>query len=792
MNALSRQATAVAFLRGVFAVSILSPRRISMKNGVRITLLVTGLALVIGLASVYAVRKEPWLSAKAAFQKGDQDIRKGSYWKAFRYVKMAADKEPGNPDFSWAATKMAVAVGNANAAYFYAQKAWKAGRKERDVLHALVQFSFFSDKQQKLNYALSLVNEMGDNIDKDDLRAELYVGFGETEKARRIWEAEFDKSPIPATAVKLARTYLQSGNDSLAMSFLQSCRKNGRLNDEGYGILARLFTKRGDVKDAERCYQDGVEANGSSDRLQYDHTLFLISTKNFDQATSSLDSMIGKYPDNKNLETMRIAVFLAKGDPSGAVRECDKSTAPVGAVAPLRARALIRLNRLAEAEAAYDTALAHGAAMRVSLEYGNFLLYVVRKPEKARRIFQSVHSVQPSEPVADLGLATLALEAKDVAGARKYVEAALSGKQRIPLAYQLLAQICLLEGNPKAALDNCSKALAEAPGLDKAVYLRGQAYAGLGQLDKADEVFTGLLRKAGADKEKSEWVKRALVPVKVRQRKFNEALTMVDELERVDTAIDIKRMRLEIYAFSHDIAKANRVLASLKPSIPGNDYAYYESWLLELGGDNEKAAAVLEQDLSTKSSIMRWAGLRLKMGKPDNVIDKLPEDSLKASDWEVLAAMAEKSKCYAVAVQCYSHALKHDENNAALLNNFAYASLQTPGFNREEVLKAIQKAYLSLSGRVEVLETYVEALNKCGKPAECIKFLQDKPAQTKQSVNLLYQLGTAYESTGDVRGALSSFRLALQFPETSPDWPEGISHNDLQVKVEKLKAGLGQ
>jgi predicted Zn-dependent protease len=243
-------------------------------------------------------------------------------------------------------------------------------------------------------------------------------------------------------------------------------------------------------------------------------------------------------------------------------------------------------------------------------------------------------------------------------------------------------------------------------------------------------------------------------------------------------------MRLEIYAFSHDIQKANRVLETLKPSIPGNDYRYYQSWLLELDGNPEKAAAVLEADLSTKSVIMRWAGLRLKMGKPDNVVDKVPGDSMTGADWSVLAAMAEKSKCFAAAAQCYSRALKHEEGNAALLNNFAYASLQTPGFNREEVIKAIQKAYVTLSGRPEVLQTYAEALNKCGKPAECIKLLQDKPAQTKQSVNLLYQLGEAYENTGDARGALSSFRLALQFPETAPDWPSGVSHNDLQAKVE--------
>ena len=64
--------------------------------------------------------------------------------------------------------------------------------------------------------------------------------------------------------------------------------------------------------------------------------------------------------------------------------------------------------------------------------------------------------------------------------------------------------------------------------------------------------------------------------------------------------------------------------------------------------------------------------------------------------------------------------------------------------------------------------------------------------QTKQSISLLYQLGTAYEKTGDLRGAVSSYRMVLQFPDSTPQWPPGVSRNDLQARVEQLKEKLTQ
>ena len=517
-----------------------------------------------------------------------------------------------------------------------------------------------------------------------------------------------------------------------------------------------------------------------------------MATKDFDRATSILDSLVVKYPDNKSMETARILVLMIKGDYNGVLHECEKSSAPIGMTAPLRARALIGLNRLAEAETAFDTALAHTPDLRVELEFGNFLLQRMNKPDKASAIFQAILKKYPNEQVANLGLATIAVNAKDYAGARKRVELVLTGKNPTPLAHVLLGQINFAEGKPQAAIESCNKALAAIPGLEKALYIQALSYELLGKIDKADEILTSLMQKQSKAPEQQIMTKRALVSIKIKEKKFPEALKLVDELDPSKKTVELNRVRLEIYAFGGDYAKADETLLSIKASIPMGDFLFYQSWLMELRGDILGAARILEPDLTSKKSAVRWAMLRIQAGKNDGILERLPKDSMKVADWMRLASMADKSKQYALSAQFYKNVVKLEEGNVVALNNYAYASMQTPGFDRNEVLKAAKKAYLTLSDRPEVIQTYAEALIKCEKAADCIKLLREKTLQTKQSANLLYQLGTAYEKTGDLRGAVSSYRMALAFPESTPDWPSEVSRSDLAGRLEKLKAAMGK
>jgi predicted Zn-dependent protease len=761
-----------------------------MRISIRGLLLFFGLLVVAGGAAFFAIRLEPWISPEAAFKKAETNYAMGNYAGAFRYVKMASNKKPGDAQYAWAATQFSETVHNINAAYFFAQRAWKDGRKERDVLQSLVQFSFFSDKKQRLDYALSLIGQMGANVDKEDLRAEIYEIFGEIDKARQLREELFNRTPLPALATKLGRLLLKAGRDSLAFSFLQSCRERQKLDDEGFTALARLFVKRGNLKEAELCFQEAGATDKSSGKLEYDHALFLMATKNFDRAAFMLDSLVAKYPENKNLETARISVFMAKGDFNGALRECEKSSAPAGLIAPLRARALLRLNRPAEAEVAFDTACAHTTDLHILLEFGNFLMSQINKSDKASAIFQSVLKKIPNEPVASLGLATIALNAKDYALARKRVDGILATKNPTPLAHILLGQVNLAERKPQAAIECCDKALAAVPGLEKALFIQALSYDLLGKLEKSDEMLTSLIPKQAGDPEQLAMTKRALVTVKTKEKKFQEALKLIDELDPLKKTPEQNRIRVEIYALSGNYAKADETLASIKASMQPDDFLFYKSWLFELRGDILGAAKILEPQLSSKSNALRWAELRMKAGKFDGIMERLPKDSMNGADWNRIASVADKTRQFAFSAQCYKNIVKLNDGNAAALNNFVYASMQTPGFNQEEILNAAQKAYMGLPNRPEVLQTYAEALIKCGKPTECIKLLKDKPSLVKLSANLLYLIGSAYETTGDFRGAVTSYNLAVSFPESTSDLPPEVSRNDLARRVEKLKATI--
>jgi tetratricopeptide (TPR) repeat protein len=483
---------------------------------------------------------------------------------------------------------------------------------------------------------------------------------------------------------------------------------------------------------------------------------------------------------------------MAKGDYAGAIRECEKSSAPAGLIAPLKARSLLRLGRFTEAEAAYDSAAAHSADLRVHLEFGNFLLTQKDKSEKAAAIFQSVLKKYPNEQVATMGLATLALKAKDFAEARKRAEFVLTLKNPTPLIHVLLGQINLSEGKPQAAVESFDKALAAIPGYEKALFLQAISYNLLGKLDKADEILTALIPKQAKDPEQLIATKRALLAIKTKEKKFPEALKLADELDPLKKSIDLNRSRVEIYALSGNLTKAEETLSQIKASMAESDLLFYQSWIKELGGDVLGAAGILEADIASKKNSVRWALLRMKAGKYDGILEKLPKDSMKVADWMRLASMADHNKQFALSAQFYKNVVSLDKENAAALNNYAYASMQTSGFDRKEILEAAKKAYLSLSDKPEVLQTYAEALIKCDKPADCIKLLQDKTMLTKQSANLLYQLGTAYEKTGDLRGAVSSYRMALGFPESTPDWPSDVDRGELTKKMEGLKAEISR
>jgi len=763
-----------------------------MKKGMKIAIIVVGVACVVGVGTLYAVRKEPWLSSSAAFNKGEECMKRGAYSRAFRYVKMAANKDPKDPKFSMAAARMASATGDANAAFSYAQKAWKAGRKDRDVLGILVRFSFYTDKQQKLAYALSLVKEMGQSANKDDILGDVYMIFGMPDSARVFWEQQYKCSPLPGTASKLAQAYLQLKNEQLGCSFFQSCRDQGKLDDEGVGVLARLYTKMGNIAEADKCYKEAMAASSSPEKLQYDHALFLLEIRNYSTAARTLDSLIAKYPDNKNLETMRMSVFLAQNDPAGALAECEKSKAPLAAIGPLKARAFVMLKRFDEAEAAYDSAMAHKPGIRIMLEYGNFLLTAANKRDKAQAVFKSVLAIAPKEPVSNIGLAILALEEKKIAEARSYINVVQDAKVNIPLVHQILAEICLVEGNFKEALQQCDKALVMQPALGQVRILKISALDKLGRLNEAWSLLDSMRNQRGISKEQESYLNRISIPLLVRRQNYPEALKLLDEFEKSNPAEETGRIRLEIYAFSKDVQKARETLAAIKPKLKENEYLYYESWLLDIEGKHAEAAAVLESHLQTKNFLMRWASLRLKAGNTQGVMEKLPFDSLGTAEWSILAAIADKNNNNPFAAECYKKALLRDKKNAALLNNYAYACVQTPGFDQKEVLTAIQNAYQVLPTKTEILQTYAEVLNKCEKPAKCIALLRDKPALAKQNVGILYQLGLAYEATGDVRGAVSSYRLMLGFPPNTANWPGGVTLKDLEAKVAALSAKLGK
>jgi len=148
----------------------------------------------------------------------------------------------------------------------------------------------------------------------------------------------------------------------------------------------------------------------------------------------------------------------------------------------------------------------------------------------------------------------------------------------------------------------------------------------------------------------------------------------------------------------------------------------------------------------------------------------------------------EKQNALPLRPNGYSRALKHEEGNASATQQFrvcepANARIQPRGSHQ-----AIQKAYVTLSGQPEAWQRMrgLEQMRQAGG------MHQVTPGQTgprQQSVNRFINSARPMKIPRCARRP-QFLSVGAPVPETAPDWPSGVSHNDLQAKVEKLKAGL--
>ncbi|HMA65057.1 MAG TPA: hypothetical protein VKO63_07665, partial [Chitinispirillaceae bacterium] len=162
-------------------------------------LLYTRIVIVLTVA-VSLVSCDIGKSPEKFFDEASEEIKKGKVTSAYKLLKKAAEKEPKNVKYSWAAASTAP---NQNAAFIHTKAAWDNGLRNPLVLLKLAAVAFHTSKDQKLEYALNLYKELPDSSRSIEFRGDIFSQFLKFDSALAVYKAVEQTNPTPEIANKI-------------------------------------------------------------------------------------------------------------------------------------------------------------------------------------------------------------------------------------------------------------------------------------------------------------------------------------------------------------------------------------------------------------------------------------------------------------------------------------------------------------------------------------------------------------------------------------------------------------
>jgi len=585
--------------------------------------------------------------------------------------------------------------------------------------------------------------------------------------------------------VEFAQVLRRSGLPSDALTVLQRLHGRGFSSRVSIELYRDLAVEKGMTKEAEKAQKLLEERFKDDPAVLLAGSMLALRSGNLAEASSTLQALSGQFPEREDVETARLGVFLARKDYEGLLRASSESRVPRATLAPFVATALSHLGRAAEAEEVLEKAVAERAEPRLVLAYANQLL-ANGKSEPARARYEEFLRAQPRNEVARLGLATLALQGGDIASSRTHAEAVAAGKGvGTAYAHTLIAELDLRQGRFDLALAAANRALSLDPNNERALILQGVATLELGRADEAEL----LLQRSAAARPNDPALQWHLARAKAARGSTGEALAVVDAALARKPADDgpFLSLRMILLGLSGKESEAKAALDALTPKLRPAKALICEAWLLARGGKPAEAAERLRSKLDDPDVAQAWAEVMLQQGKSEGLLEALQPHALDAARWIRLAETARANSLPAVAISLYRKALKTDAENAALLNNFAYVSLQQSSYDAEEVVGTAAKAFALAPKNPSMMHTYATALLKTGRERECISLLLKERYLTEKWAKLLLVLAQSYDKAGDAEAALRTYTACLRHPDTAAVPAGDLARPSLEKQIERLR-----
>lgn len=672
------------------------------------------------------------ITAEDAYNKGKEYVKENNKKGAYKYFKIAAEKDNDNPKYHWAAASVAE---NDNQAFVHTKAAWENGYKNFIILQRMTQLSFHNTISQKLNYALSLFEDLPDTGRTEKLRGVLYYQFKEYDSSIAIWGRLFDKNPTYELANEIALAHSKKGDKETACTFLSDCKKKKLLDSKGYSMLVNCYALDYDYEGIGDLVEDAKKLGMYDITMQLEQAGFLI--------------LLGKYTE---------AERLIKD-----LRDIDENIK----------------NRSSIIKA------------RIMLSYIYFKTNSKEKLNSLNTIVKNNASPDSVEHKYLEALYTVLLKAE---GAKfKFIE--IRKKLKSPFIELIYAYICVQKHDFDEAVEvykNLPRAFLISPGV---IVDFSRILAQSGKYDEALAAIS-VMHKANHYTKNSLEIFRDLTLKKQLIDKSFAAQEILESTYKDDAGVQYGRAILAMKTGNADTAlQILTVLTEKYPKEARFELAKISIYLLQ----EKYSQVVEECNNSKINPNLyagMLAAAYIKLDKQAqaekvylNAIDEKKSFSLMMEFAQLLVNSGKHQdavKVYNTIKESFKEKLDDNrEMNALLLNNFAWSLLQDTDPQKKAALKAAKSAYDLLPDNVNILDTYASALIQNNKFKQCINVLANN-TQIQKEPQLLYHLAKAYEKTKDFNNAVRNYRLIVNSNTTDNKIKLVVSKIKLKEHIDKL------
>jgi tetratricopeptide (TPR) repeat protein len=581
------------------------------------------------------------------------------------------------------------------------------------------------------------------NLDAGVKVAEFHLLSRQKEECRKYVEQvlSVDANYQDALAL-LANLELIEGNFTQAEEAIDKALAQAPENDKFYNIKGRILLAQSKLEEGEKAFQKAIELNPDN-FTNYRTMLVLHEQQKDDQAIQELlDTMLGKFPENPQLQLMLANYYQKKGQFDKAesamlkIVEIEKESIPFR----LMLAEFYKNNQLIEkAEQSLASSLEEfpeDLQLQVALAELSFDL---QKFDKAQSLMEAVLTTNPSNGGANLIKARFLIKEGKNNEAIGLITPLMNDypKWADPFYYSALTQLRL--GNTELAQKSIETALQNDAKNDRSHALAAQIYLIRGDSTGAGREATLALRLNGRNAAAVKILAKALIQAK----EYDKTIEFIGKLnqEAVVGDVDLLGSLGLAYLGQDNKEKARETFAQLVQLAPDNSKALAFLTALTVGKDIAQGIDFVQKQIAVSET----AGHYLLLGDLLTKNKQFAEALLAYQKVQELAP--DNPQAYILSARLLNHLGKIDETIAQY----------------EELLQKNPDSIAGLMG----LATAYEVQGKLAEAkAKYVRALEIQPNLPAASNNLAWLL--ASEEGADLGEAL---RLAMQAKQALPDQP---------------------